>query len=157
MVLFGAVRVRGFESELTGPVLPGLDLSAGFSVLQSRTVENNQGYKGKRFLNVPAIQGSAFASYNLEAWGVKPLTLRLGFNALGNRQGNPENTFKLPGYVRGDAGAAYAINDHLTAGVSIENLLDKTYYVAADQGGLGGGTISVGNRRLVQATLGYRF
>ena len=64
---------------------------------------------------------------------------------------------KLRRVVRRDAGANYDFNERLSAGISIENLLDKTYYVAADQGGLGGGTVSVGNRRLVQATLGYKF
>ena len=157
VVLFGAVRARGFESELTGRVLPGLDLSAGFSYLKSRVVENADGLKGNRFLNVPEIQASAFASYNLAALGVAPLTARLGVNAIGNREGNVENTFRLPGYVRVDASVGYAINEHLTADLRVENLLDKTYYLAADQGGNGGGTVSVGNRRLVQASLGYRF
>ncbi len=157
VVLFGAVRVRGFESELTGTVLPGLELAAGLSVLQSRVVENADGLKGKRFLNIPNAQASLFASYNLQSVGLKPLTVRFGVNALGNRQGDVENRFKLPGYVRVDTGAAYQLNDRFEVGVSIENLFDKTYYVAADQGGLGGGTVSVGNRRLVQATLGYKF
>ena len=157
VVLFGAVRARGFESELTGRVLPGLDLSAGFSYLKSRVVENADGLKGNRFLNVPEVQASAFASYNLAALGVAPLTARVGVNAIGNREGNVENTFRLPGYVRVDAGVGYAINEHLTADLRVENLLDKTYYLAADQGGNGGGTVSVGNRRLVQASLGYRF
>ena len=59
----------------------------------------------------------------------------LGTVAAGQREGDIDNTFQLPGYVRVDAFAAYKWNikqTRVTAQFNIRNLLDKQYYESTD-------------------------
>ena len=52
-----------------------------------------------------------------------------------------------------DLGISYAIADGFEARFQVNNLLDKTYYTAAQDSIFGSDQIAVGDRRLVQLTL----
>jgi len=55
--------------------------------------------------------------------------------AVGKRDGDIQNTFKLPGYARLDAFAAYRVKmgpARLTAQINARNILDERYYAFTD-------------------------
>lgn len=62
---------------------------------------------------------------------LRGLSLGAGVYLTGQRDGDNENTFELPGYGRMDAFAAYGWSvggSRLTAQININNLLDKEYF-----------------------------
>ncbi|MFT7774208.1 TonB-dependent siderophore receptor [Roseateles sp.] len=153
LMLYGKVRMRGLESELVGQVSPNLQLSGGVSLMAPKILESGDGYAGNRYPNVPRLQASAFASYKWAAFGLSPLSTRLGVMRVAERQANSGNTYQLPAYTRVDAGLGYAFSPKLSLDFNVENLFDKTYYTSAQDGGTATGQIGVGNRRLMQLIL----
>lgn len=59
----------------------------------------------------------------------------IGVFAVAEREGDIQNTFKLPGYARLDAFAAYSTKlgaTRLTAQINARNVLDERYYESND-------------------------
>ena len=156
LILFGKVRVRGFESELVGQVTPMLKLTAGLALQQATIVRNADGYTGNRFANTPRIQASAFGSYLWADFGLPQLTTRLGAYHVGDRPANSANEYQLPAYTRVDAGLSWAFSPKLSLDFNVENLADTTYYTAAQNSGRGADQVGVGNRRLMQVVMRAR-
>ena len=75
-----------------------------------------------------------------------------GFVAVGERFADRKNTLSLPGYARFDARVGYEWNDWI-AQLSIENLLDKEYYVSATSAS----QIMPGAPREFYLTTSYKF
>ncbi|MGH8475044.1 MAG: TonB-dependent receptor domain-containing protein [Methylococcales bacterium] len=98
--------------------------------------QDNSGLQGKRFSNVPEHAGSLWLKYDLKQYqALDGLSLGVGAYMAGQRQGDADNTFQMPGYVRLDAFAAYRWNigpSRLTAQLNVRNLLDKIYYESTD-------------------------
>jgi iron complex outermembrane recepter protein len=157
VILLGATRVRGVESELVGTVGEDLELGAGVALLDSEITESAQGFEGNRFPNTPRVQLSAFADYRWRALGLPGLTTQLGVVRVGGRKANSANEYHLPAYTRVDVGARYEVAPGLELVAAVENLFDDTYYTAAQDSGSGADQIGVGDRRLVQAGVRVRF
>lgn len=155
LLLYGKTRMRGFESELVGEITPQLQLSAGLSLMAPKILQNGDGYTGNKYPNVPRVQASAFANYRWADFGLPQLATRLGLIRVGEREANSGNTYRLPAYTRIDAGVNFAFTPKLSLDLHVENLLDKTYYTSAQDGGAGAGQIGVGNRRLMQAVVRF--
>jgi iron complex outermembrane receptor protein len=94
------------------------------------------GYEGNSLPNVPEHSGSLWLKYDIKKMAsLRGLSFGIGAYAVGQREGDNENSFQLPGYVRLDAFTAYQwkVGDSkLTAQFNIRNLLDKTYYESSD-------------------------
>lgn len=132
-------RSRGIELDIAGQITEALSLIGSYAFTDAKVTKDNAiggGDQGKRLNNVPEHSGSFWLKYDLN--GFAPLDgLSLGFGgvAVGQRQGDNQNTFQLPGYVRLDAYAAYKWNikkTRVTAQFNIRNLLDKQYYESTD-------------------------
>lgn len=125
--------------DIAGQITEALSLIGSYAFTDAKVTKDNAiggGDQGKRLNNVPEHSGSFWLKYDLN--GFAPLDgLSLGFGgvAVGQRQGDNQNTFQLPGYVRLDAYAAYKWNikkTRVTAQFNIRNLLDKQYYESTD-------------------------
>jgi iron complex outermembrane receptor protein len=107
-------------------------------ILKDNRTLNGQlnGYEGNSLPNVPEHSGSLWLKYDIkQIASLKGLSFGIGAYAAGQREGDNENSFQLPGYVRLDAFTAYQwkVGDSkLTAQFNIRNLLDKTYYESTD-------------------------
>jgi iron complex outermembrane recepter protein len=167
-VLFGAARIRGFETELQGQVTQDLSLSAGFAVMQSRITKTDETYQsdisragqtfvGNRFANTPKFQASVAVTVDWSRAGVSGLKTTLGAVHVGQRWGDPGNTISLPGYTVVNIVASYAINRNTSMSLNIGNVLDKTYYTAMQASSDRADQVGVGDRRLVQTMLRYQF
>ena len=132
-------RSRGVELDISGQITDALSMVGSYAYTDARVIRDNApggGDQGHRLNNVPENSGSFWIKYDLK--GIAPLNgLSLGFGgvAVGQRQGDNQNTFQMPGYVRLDLFAAYKWNiqkTRLTAQLNIRNLLDKQYYESTD-------------------------
>jgi len=121
----GKVRSRGAEAEISGEPLPGWSVFAGYTYLQTK------------FLKDPTNQGAIFdleePRHTLKLWN----TYRIGeLDQPGFQLGAGVRVMSKTtrgGPVQGayavvDAQVGYRLNDQWSATLSINNLLDKTYY-----------------------------
>ncbi|QHG65684.1 TonB-dependent siderophore receptor [Pseudomonas putida] len=133
----GKVRAEGFDAEISGEVMAGLQLFAGYT------------YTSTKFLNDPgdgsSASGSAFNSYTprhlLRFWGDYNLPGELNQWTVGagaNIQSKNHNTnfggtggvgkIEQAGYAIWNARVAYQINQNFSVALNGNNLFDKKYY-----------------------------
>lgn len=139
-IAIGQQRSQGIEMDMTGQITDALSLIGSYAYTDARVTKDasvsDGGFLGKRLSNVPENAGSLWVKYDFN--GHKTLngfSVGLGTVAAGQREGNIDNTFQLPGYVRVDAFAAYRWNikrTKVTTQFNIRNLLDKQYYASTD-------------------------
>lgn len=130
----GTQRHTGLELTANGRLTRNLSMIAGVAYLD--TVQQNTGdpqTSGKRAANVPRLQANLFLDYRVPA--LPRLSVDAGAYYVGSRALDAQNSVSLPGYVRFDAGARYALKvggrtTLLRAGV--QNLADKRYWAAAN-------------------------
>jgi len=126
-ILVGDIRSRGFELDVTGKVTENFSLIAAYTYLDSEiTTSVVPGQEGNRPINTPEHSVGLYGKYDFTKGSLRGLSLGTGLVYVGERQGDNENTFELPGYVRVDLGAAYKVNN-LTFRLGIENLFDIRY------------------------------
>lgn len=131
-VASGKVQAEGFEAELTGKLLTGLELSAGYTYNRSRYISNpdDPSLEGRSFLpSMPEHMFKLFANYQLPGefskWQVGGGTsIQSGVYNLGSGVKN-----ESPGYALFSARLGYDLNRNMNLALNIENLLDKVYYV----------------------------
>lgn len=121
-------RSRGVDFEVSGEVLPGLQVLAGYTF---NTTRSSAG--GPVSNETPKHLARLTTSYTLPgAW--HRLTLGGGVSAQSgyywdNGQGQ---SYGSPGRAIWDARASWKLDEHWTIGVSGENLLDRKYYYSAN-------------------------
>ena len=128
-VLEGEQRVRGFELEAIGRILPAWNIFAGYTYLDSRVLEalevtNGIPVKGKRVQNVPENTFSLWTTYDItDQWQVGG-----GVVYVDQRFANTTNVNRAPSYVRADLTAAYKPIKPLELRMNIINLADEVYF-----------------------------
>lgn len=123
-VLDGVVRVDGFELSATGRPVPGLNVFAGVTWLESTIIRStNVAERGKDFANVAPLTGSVWATYDLPSdWQIGG-----GLQYVDARFGNTTNTVKVPSYMRYDAALAWTPSEGVLKGVRFQaNVLNLT-------------------------------
>jgi iron complex outermembrane receptor protein len=160
---------RGLEVDFHGEILPGLQLLASYAYIDSR-VENTigswlggvpkgselLGQTGNRLAGVPSHGASMWATYRVGAGALRGLKLGVGAVARGTRAGDNLNDYRLPGFAKCNALAAYswrAAGTGLNVQLNVDNLLDKRYFESLS----GTRTVIPGASRNWIATLGVEF
>lgn len=158
-VAVDGTKTRGFELEANGEILPGWNVSGGFSWLKSETPD------GAR-LNPqePRRTLKLFTSYNLPG-ALDRLTIGggvhwqsdiqfAGTNRPDGQGGIQRNVTVVQGsYALVNVLARYAISDRVSASVNVNNLLDKRYWMRAGFFD----TAAVGAPRNAMLTLNFRY
>ncbi|NQE61330.1 TonB-dependent siderophore receptor [Caulobacter sp. RHG1] len=127
----GKVEVRGADFEVTGRPAPGVDLSFGYSFLETEYLENSTAsLVGAAFDSwEPKHTLKAFAKYTPSApgwnraWiaaGVLAQSRFIGGGVAGVRDQAPYALLSLHG--------GYALNDKVSVSASLNNTFDKVYY-----------------------------
>ncbi len=127
----GEQRSTGVELIATGEILPGWNIVAGYAYTNARITEDNTFEVGNRLNNVPENAFSLWSTYEIQSGDLQGLGFGLGLFYVGERQGNLENTFQVPGYTRTDAALFYNRNNFRIA-INIENLFDIRYFEASE-------------------------
>lgn len=130
----GAVRSRGIELDLTGQLSERWSLIGSYAFTDAQ-VTKDPDLKGNRLQNVARHSGSLSAVYDYGSlFGGDRLRIGAGARYVGERAGNPTNTFDLPSYTVADAFASYEtrLDEHkVLLQLNVKNLFDKVYYSSA--------------------------
>ena len=126
----GTARSRGIEFDVSGAVTQNLNLIGSYAYTDARFTNNVAGLQGNTLANVPKNSGSVWAKYQLFS---EHLSMGLGGNFRGARQGDNQNTFVMPGYATMDTFIAYNFKvlgrSKLTTQLNVNNILDKHYFI----------------------------
>ncbi len=122
----GEVRSRGIELDLAGEVLPGWKVVAAYAYTDAEITEDNDFPVGNKLENVPENSASLWTSYQIQQGSLQGLGLGAGVFFVGDRQGDLDNSFTLPSYVRTDAAIFYR-QDNWQVNLNFQNLFDVDY------------------------------
>lgn len=148
-VLEGKQRVDGVELSLEGSVTKEWRVLAGYTFLDSMTVESNTPAEvGKELVNTPRNSFNLWTTYSL------PSGLHFGGGAhlVGRRFGNTINTRVVDAYWTFDVMASYPLTEHIDLKLNLYNLADKLYF---DR--IGGGHLVPGPGRSAMVSTSFRF
>ncbi|MBW4619671.1 MAG: TonB-dependent siderophore receptor [Cyanosarcina radialis HA8281-LM2] len=148
----GEQRSRGVELDLSGEILPGWNIFAGFSLIDAKITEDNNFPVGNRLANVPTSSFNLWTTYEIQSGNLRGLGFGLGVFYAGENQGDLDNSFELPSYVRTDAALFYKRNN-FRAALNFKNLFDVEYFVSAS----GRNRVFLGDPFTVQGTLAWEF
>lgn len=141
----GKKSVNGFELGVTGQIMPSVDVSFGYTFMDSEQKSigktaygaPNAG-TGMEFPGTPKHSASLWATYK----PTQKLTLGLGAYAQSSMVAsyayasstNPNTLLirQVSGYARYDAMLSYVINPNVTFQLNVMNLGDKEYYASAN-------------------------
>ena len=125
--LIGEVNSRGIEVEFSGQVTENLNILAGAAFLDTQITESTSGQKGNDLFGLPEFEASVWGRYDFSELVTSGLAAALGVVYVGTREGDNDNSFRLPAYTRVDASLFYDWQD-VRFSLVAENLFDKTYY-----------------------------
>ncbi|MBU2895924.1 TonB-dependent receptor [Vibrio hepatarius] len=148
IILTGLQRTDGIELSFNGFITEEITVRGGIAYQDAELVKAEDNIQGNRPTNTSSLNGQFFVGYKEESG----LFGETGFIAVGDRFADSKNTVSLPGYARFDARVGYEWNNWI-AQLSVENLLDKEYYVSAT----GAGQIMPGSPREFNLTTSYKF
>jgi outer membrane receptor for ferric coprogen and ferric-rhodotorulic acid len=128
-VASGKVRSQGFEAELSGEVLPGLQLASSYTYNTTTFLKDNT-YEGKIFSTwTPKHLVKVWADYQLPGdW--EKVSLGAGVTSQSSTQ-SYDRKFAVPGNAIWDSRVAYKLSDEITVAANLNNLFDKKYYIPA--------------------------
>lgn len=125
----GEAHSSGVEFDISGTLTSRLSVIGSYAYTNAKFSKDNNGLQDLLIANVPRHSGSLWLRSEVIR---QKLSAGAGVFARGQRQGDNENTFQLPGYATIDAFAAYSFNlerGRLTPQVNFVNLLDKRYFL----------------------------
>jgi iron complex outermembrane receptor protein len=153
VIQIGKQRSRGIEFDLSGEILPGWNIFAGYAYTDARIKEDrNPLIVGNVLNNVPEHSFNLWTSYELQSGKFKGLGFGLGLFYAGDRQGDLANSFELPSYLRTDAAIFYR-RDRFRVALNFKNLFDVDYAETA----FNRTRVSPGEPFTVQGTVSWQF
>lgn len=128
----GKAQSRGFELDVSGEILPGWDVYAGYTFTRAKSLDNSANEAGAFTAISPQHQVKVWTNYRLPESVDNRLSVGGGINA----QTSMYNEFPSlnyarltqGGYATVDARVAYDVTEKVTAAVNVKNLFDRTYY-----------------------------
>ncbi|WP_164928490.1 TonB-dependent siderophore receptor [Gloeobacter violaceus] len=126
----GEQESQGIELDLTGEILPGWNLIASYAYTDAKISRDNTFPVGNRLPTAPLHGGSLWSAYRVSEGALAGWGVGAGVFAVGERFGDLDNSFSVPGYTRVDA-ALYYRRGWLNAAINFKNLLGTQYIEAA--------------------------
>ena len=148
--LDGKVRVRGFQTGVTGKITDKWAIYAGYAYLDSEILDAADGTQGHTPANTPRNTATLWSTYSFTpAW-----TVGGGMTYLSARYASNTNYVSVGGYTRFDAMISFH-QPRYDVQLNLQNLTNKYYYDALIPSD--GGRAVPGYGRTLLATLKYRF
>jgi len=123
----GKVRSQGVEAEVSGEVLRGLELYAGYTYNTTKYLEDPDN-KGQVFNTwTPKHMLRLWANYKLPGM-MNRLSVGAGVNTQTDTVSS-DRAFKLAGFTIWNARVGYQATPELSIGLNVNNVFDKKYYV----------------------------
>jgi catecholate siderophore receptor len=150
IVQTGSQRTNGLEIGLNGSVTRNWRIVGGYAHQKAFiTSATTAAAKGAQVAQVPRNTFSVWNNYQL----IRKLAVGLGIIHRSDMFAAIDNTVVLPGYTRADAAVFYLFNEKWRLQANLENLLDRRYYLNADNNN----NISPGSPRAARVSLVARF
>ncbi|NEQ98509.1 MAG: TonB-dependent siderophore receptor [Cyanothece sp. SIO2G6] len=127
-VATGEQDSQGIELDIVGEILPGWDIIASYSYIDAEIAEDNRFDVGNRLAGVAEHSASLWTTYEIAAGDLDGLGFGLGFNWVGDRQGDLANSFELDSYFLTNAAVFYERQDWRLA-VNFQNIFNVDYIV----------------------------
>jgi catecholate siderophore receptor len=147
----GQSRSKGFETSLNGYITPDWQASIGYAYTDARIVNDLSAtvVAGNVIQLAPKNQFSFWNKYRFTPdWAAS-----LGVVYFSDSFASSDDTVRLPGWTRVDAGLFWKINEHWQAQLNVENIFNKGYWASAD----GNNNISPGLPRTFRLSAIARF
>jgi outer membrane receptor for ferric coprogen and ferric-rhodotorulic acid len=122
------IKVKGFETELSGELLTGLNMIAGYTYRDAEQVDGSKAttYEPEHMLR---ISGNYQLSGTLEQWYVGG-AIRWQSEIYTNKKGPNGERAAQAAFAVADMMIRYQITESISANVNINNIFDKKYYSA---------------------------
>ncbi|MFT4052888.1 MAG: TonB-dependent siderophore receptor [Novosphingobium sp.] len=142
----GKVRGQGFEAEVSGEVLAGLQVMAGYTFVNTKYLRDRTA-TGEASANEGLAFNTTTPKHLLRAWATYKLPGKLDRLTVGGEVNAQSRIYRVSGiytieqkaYALLSARIAFDLDEHVKLSVNANNLLDKTYYQRI-------GTLSSDNR-----------
>ncbi|WP_335114218.1 TonB-dependent siderophore receptor [Nostoc sp.] len=151
-IQIGGQRSRGIELNLSGEILPGWKFYGGYAYTDAQITNDNTYPVGNRLNNTPENSFNLWTTYEIQKGSLQGLGFGVGFFFVSDRQGDLENTFKLPSYFTTDAAIFYK-RGQLRTQLNFKNLFDVDYFDTA----LSNLRVFPGEPFTVQGTISWEF
>jgi len=148
----GEQRSRGIEFDVSGEILPGWNVVAGYALTDAEITEDNDFPVGNALNNVSRNSFNFWTTYEIQSGDFQGLDFGLGLFFVDDRPGDLANTFELPRYLRTDAAIFYR-RGQLKATLNFRNLFDVDYFAAAQSRN----RVFRGDPFTVQGTISWEF
>jgi iron complex outermembrane receptor protein len=132
-IAVGEQRSRGIEFDISGEISPGWNVIASYSYTNAEISQSNDYPVGNKVPNVPLNKASLWTTYELQHGDLKGLGFGMGLFYVDARQGDLENSFELPSYLRTDA-AIYYRQNNWRAAINFQNVFNVRYFESTDLG-----------------------
>ncbi|MDN5941606.1 MAG: TonB-dependent receptor [Nitrospira sp.] len=129
----GAQRSQGVEFDMTAQLMPGWRVIATYAYTDARVTADTTIPVGNRLPLIARHTGSLWSTYDFQEGLFTGFGVGGGLFAVGERAGDINNSFELPGYVRTDAALYYRKQEifsrtNLIAQLNFINLLNQEYF-----------------------------
>lgn len=148
----GEQRSRGIEFDISGEILPGWNIIAGYALTDAIVTQDNDLPVGDRLNNVPQHSASLWTTYEIQSGNLQGLGFGIGLFYVGDREGTLPNSFELPSYVRTDAAIFYK-RERFRAALNFKNVFDIEYFDSA----LNATNVYPGEPFVMQGTVSWQF
>lgn len=130
----GSAESKGFELEVNGSLLPGLDVTAGYTfsnakILPFKSGETNA-VAGKTVAFAPKNLVNAWVNYEIQNGAAKGFSIGAGANYMDETFTNSSNSYVLPAYTVFDAALGYRIG-RIGLRINVNNLFNEKYFANA--------------------------
>ncbi|MEO0456334.1 MAG: TonB-dependent siderophore receptor [Cyanobacteria bacterium P01_A01_bin.114] len=130
-VATGKQRSQGVELDVVGEILPGWNLIASYAYTDARVTEDTFIPDGNGLFNIPEHSASLWTNYELQSGDLQGLGFGMGFNFVGEREGDLDNSFELDDYFLTNAAVFYR-RDNWRFALNARNLFDADYVAASN-------------------------
>ncbi|MBD3883990.1 TonB-dependent siderophore receptor [Phormidium tenue FACHB-886] len=125
-VATGEQQSQGIEFDVVGEILPGWDIIASYAYTDAEVTEDNTISIGNRLAGIPRHNASLWTTYQIQDGNLQGLGFGIGFQYIGERQGDLANTFETDDYFLTNAAVFYERDDWRLA-LNFRNLFDINY------------------------------
>jgi iron complex outermembrane recepter protein len=123
----GEQRSQGVELDVTGQIRPGWNIIAAYAYIDAEvTADTNSEIVGNRLFNVPKHSASLWTTYEIQRGNWQGLGFGIGFNYVGERQGDLDNSFEVDSYFLTNAAIFYR-RKNWRFSLNFKNLFDVNY------------------------------
>jgi outer membrane receptor for ferric coprogen and ferric-rhodotorulic acid len=125
----GLVRAEGFEAELSGKLLPQLDVYAGYAYTNTNTIAGTAAQVGQVVHSwTPKHSFNLWTKYTFEHGALDGFNVGAGVKIASRTFAGSAPRVEQEAYTVASAQVGYALTDDILATLSVNNIFDKVYY-----------------------------